>query len=878
MDTSEDLDALVQGSKKLAAAIHGIVSESTVPRSLGQVEQDSRNLSSAKERPTPDAATYRFLATEGIDARGLDPVAMDLGSSEGAPQPRPAHPDGEGIWPLEWDGDIDGLLKRDQHKQEMEATEWPKRQVHSLYERTMREHAHKTWQAQKVGIMQMLRNIDLPQTPQAAPAAAPAVAAAPPAAVLSAAPSRTRGPRHMAYGGVISELLSQRSGGGAANTGFKLYERLAAAAEAGGALGDGSSAKLVSCWKLLASMAQSGASLLRPAFRPGALAAAEGPYQSHSIELQGAMLEGALQHLGQQHVDEMQRRIKTALDGARRGGGVGVEHDGAAMARIQRQGTLHAERTGPLLRLGANNEEPLWQVAYYCVRSHDLSAAIRVLTSTSTSEAFTAPPRLLALLQLLAGSPHASYELVQAVRAAADEYWVARPQDKYEQAIYSVLAAPEPNTPLKDLLPDEANLFENWLWHKLSVTRVLLLCEDPNLSGPSSSLSELQTLLYDRHGEAHFATQRQSPLLFFSVLLYSQQFERAVSFLYAAPALADEAMHFALALQHEGMLSCCASSGASDCPLIVDDAKAAPKLLLASMMFRQLSHWVGEDPKGALGYVSLLICEQEARESLAAELLLRSGQTGAVLEELPFLDQPTKTSLMRRLATRLQREQGLEMQAARLLYEAKDYIALATLLAEQISKRLVSSVPSPQAVSGFESMSQLRADADTFLLQWRRTEPEQAQQHSAPLQYLLQISLFLESVTQWRDDRHQMHGSEAILSKLFDDLNEITVLPADLSTLELVQAEFRLLPTWLQCTFPTLIEAAMEVAHAKFELLRAGGAPARAETELQQLRARGEALVSFAGMSLWRASEALGQLHVPAITNQRISSWLADMA
>ena len=50
MDTSENLDALVQGSKKLAAAIHGIVSKSTVPRSLGQIEQDSRNLSSAKER------------------------------------------------------------------------------------------------------------------------------------------------------------------------------------------------------------------------------------------------------------------------------------------------------------------------------------------------------------------------------------------------------------------------------------------------------------------------------------------------------------------------------------------------------------------------------------------------------------------------------------------------------------------------------------------------------------------------------------------------------------------------------------------------------------------------------------------------------------
>lgn len=876
-----DIDALLQGSQKLAAAIQDSSLGPTVLRSLGQIEQESRSLATAGAGQPPDAATYRFLATEGIDAGSLDPIALDLSSSSWASDPlQRVHEDGLGLGDGQnWDGDIDSLLEREQQLILVQAIEHTKQLVMSDYERSHWGQTASWWQEQKPKMMEELRNLARPR-PSAA-AAAPATAPEP--AVTSAAHSRTRSSRHLAYGAVIAELLSLRSSGGGGSTGFKLFERLAAVADAGGAAGEASSAKLISCWKLLASMADAGANLLRPAARPGAFAAAEAPYKSRSAELQGAMLEGALLHLGRQKLEEMQRKIKAAIEDARRGGGIGVEHDGAAMARLERHCTLRSERSGPLLCLGTNNEEPLWQVAYYCVRSHDLNAAIRVLTSTSTSEAFTPPPKLLALLRLLADSPRASSELVQAVRAAADEYDATRPQDKYEKLVYSVLAAPEPSIPLKELLPDEALLFENWLWHKLSVTRVLSLCEDPSLRGPPGALSELQTLLYERYGEAHFAAQRQSPLLFFSVLLYSQQFERAVAFLYTAPALADEALHFALALQHEGMLSCSLSSGASDGPLIVDDARAAPRLLLAPMLLRQLSQWVGEDPKSALGYVSLLSAtEPEESEALAAELLLRSGQSGAVLGELPFLNLPAKRRLMCLLAKRLQGEQGLEMQAARLLYEAKSYVALATLLAEEISKRLVSAEPSPQplqpgGVSELERMTQLRADAASFLEQWQRDEPQEAQQHGAPLQYLLQIALFLERAALWRERRHHTEISQATLSQLLEGLDEITLLPADLSYVELMQAEFRLLPPWLQRIFPTLIEAAMEAVHAKYELLKAG-APARAESEPRRLRARGEALVSFAGMSLWLASEALGQLHVPAMTSQRISSWLADMA
>ena len=87
-------------------------------------------------------------------------------------------------------------------------------------------------------------------------------------------------------------------------------------------------------------------------------------------------------------------------------------------------------------------------------------------------------------------------------------------------------------------------------------------------ASPAAPLFELQRRIGEQYGEAHFNKQGASPLLYFSVLLHSQQFEKAVAFLAReersrpTAALADmgeEALHFALALQHEGLLACAAS-------------------------------------------------------------------------------------------------------------------------------------------------------------------------------------------------------------------------------------------------------------------------------------------------------------------------------
>ena len=65
----------------------------------------------ARANAAPDAQTYRFLATQGISAGGLDPSALELASSSLADWEVGGAMEGES-----WDGDVDRLLDREQRQ------------------------------------------------------------------------------------------------------------------------------------------------------------------------------------------------------------------------------------------------------------------------------------------------------------------------------------------------------------------------------------------------------------------------------------------------------------------------------------------------------------------------------------------------------------------------------------------------------------------------------------------------------------------------------------------------------------------------------------------------------------------------------------------
>ena len=233
---------------------------------------------------------------------------------------------------------------------------------------------------------------------------------------------------------------------------------------------------------------------------------------------------------------------------------------------------------------------------------------------------------------------------------------------------------------------------------------------------------QVQRLLADQYGEPYFNKGGNSPLLFFSVLLHSQQFEKAVAFLSreergrpsaALAEMQEEALHFALALQHEGLLSCAyGTDGAADgTPL-----EQHGRLLLPTLLKQHVMAWGGEDRVTALQYVWMLRGESTVREAIARDVLQHCGGDGAVLSQsLPFLElqPPSKRHLMVQLAERLH-VNGLATQAMWLLYQvgtsqasgglvarpedelraARDaFCRLAEMLLEGISKQLVECRP-----------------------------------------------------------------------------------------------------------------------------------------------------------------------------------------
>ena len=96
-------------------------------------------------------------------------------------------------------------------------------------------------------------------------------------------------------------------------------------------------------------------------------------------------------------------------------------------------------------------------------------------------------------------------DVAQLISDARAEYWRTGAADTpWLSAVYSVLAAPEPQAKLEELLPPREMTIEDWLWHRLSMIYAQMRELPPPEPVSLAPLHGLQSLLYDRLGEAHF--------------------------------------------------------------------------------------------------------------------------------------------------------------------------------------------------------------------------------------------------------------------------------------------------------------------------------------------------------------------------------------
>lgn len=543
-------DQLLESSRSLANLIQGASDLPPVSRSIHQIAEQSErmlNAGGANASAPAGAATYRFLASQGVDAMDLDPNVIELerdaaaAAAPGGATRQDAAP--HGSWE-ELEAFNENQLQVTLHEVIAEANEV----VIYDFEQKMRRVEREMWAQQRAVILRKLQfekgryDSGAPVLPGGggAPSAAGGMggglAPAPPGAPApphSLGHSAVRSSRSLEFAGALARLWEARaSGGPTAGVGpgvgapFNLVGSwLEVASSARVASLEGASTKLTNLWQLVQRMTTAAAPLL---------GVAAGQSAAGQAQLRVSLLDGAVAHLGQQQHQVLTRVLDEQREAGMRGGVPGTEYDAAAKLTIEggtgapaADGTHHSA----MVTLEGGRTTPLWPTVYWCLRCGDVGAAVRVMRHAATQQVAN-PTSWTALLALAAGHESSiangasniasgrpdgggGAQLAELIAAARNEYWAGGAPSEWHLAVaYSVLACPDVGAKLEELMPESARnqlTIEEWLWHRLCLVRVQLL-EAGGGSGDGvgpSPLSTLQTLLYNELGEGHFNGDKQ---------------------------------------------------------------------------------------------------------------------------------------------------------------------------------------------------------------------------------------------------------------------------------------------------------------------------------------------------------------------------------
>ena len=288
-----------------------------------------------------------------------------------------------------------------------------------------------------------------------------------------------------------------------------------------------------------------------------------------------------------------------------------------------------------------------------------------------------------------------------------------------------------------------------------------------------------------------------------------------------------------LALHHEGLVAVHVPSEDEPKASTADGTflhttTAQPRLLLSHLVNRHVSGWANESTtaaRAALGYLWLLRLDTPTRLQLASSLLLDSSHAADALAPSPaldFIDPATYRALVSESADRLA-SRGRVSQAARLLYQAREFTTLASMLADELSNAVAASgaaaTDSPSHLrltdeetptTTAERAAKLRSDAAAFLTEWNAGDPAAASRHGSALASLIQISQLVDGAIAWREAARRGFAPSATpssaaaspsLSTLLAELERICeagLLPSSPAMVEDASAEFRLAPRCIQ--------------------------------------------------------------------------------
>ncbi|KAK1945172.1 Nuclear pore complex protein Nup93 [Phytophthora citrophthora] len=531
---------------------------------------------------------------------------------------------------------------------------------------------------------------------------------------------------------------------------------------------------------------------------------------------------------------------------------------------------LHSSRYAANGSGSSTDVDNVWAIIYYCLRCGGDQEAVQ-LAANLTGDDSTVDADVLCALKYRAHqkSLHADRS-ANPLNAFSKQFPAEfeRLVDRYHRLVSSSIDAVSVVNPFErcvvNLLcfgnvnanePRISTTVEDYLWQRLCfIQRVAATSSTPDSTYTISKLSKTM----QKFGPSHFEGGAQpgggnfSAFLYFEILVITQEFEKAIKYL-ASKGFLLEAVHFAITLNHYGLLECTSFSMGEEDETTVD---------LVRLVRQYIHGFQRANAAEAADYVAC-ISDLTAKKELLAELLLDTrkfdvlagftnntdgSRTRGLYDHLLKDEPEDEVKELILSAARKAESRGRPHDAFALLKSACDIEGVIVLLNSQLCATL--SATRPEREEWFR-------EAKEFAEKWMRFPWVQtiANRHARTaaiaFQTLLNISIFLEIF-----EKQQYEDAIGFV-------DELEVVPTQNSNnLSLCVDRFLAFDESVRQNFHILLLGYMECLVRDADRLKTQVSGEIRRAGVASLREKAELLVTFAGMIKFR---------LPSGTNERLN-------
>ncbi|CAH0475707.1 unnamed protein product [Peronospora belbahrii] len=532
---------------------------------------------------------------------------------------------------------------------------------------------------------------------------------------------------------------------------------------------------------------------------------------------------------------------------------------------------LHSSRYAASGSDSAMDVDNIWAIIYYSLRCGGDQEAVDLAKSVSSGDDSPIDADILCALRY-----RAQQKALYADRSASPlnafmKQFPAefeRLTDRYHRLVSSSIDAVSVVNPFERCVVNllcygnvNANeqrimtTIEDYLWQRLCfIQRVAATRSTPDSAYTIAKLSQS----IQRFGPTHFESGVQpggsyfSAFLYFEILLITQDFEKAIKYL-ASRGFLLEAVHFALTLNHYGLLECTSFSMGEEDETTVD---------LVRLVRQYIHGFQRANAAEAADYVAC-ISDMTAKKELLAELLLDTrkfdvlagftnntdgSRTRGLYDHLLRDEPEDEVKELILTAARKAEARGRPHDAFALLKSAGDIEGAIVLLNSQLSSTLSATRPERE-----EWFCEAREFAEKWMrFPWVQTIANRyARTAAIAFQTLLNISIFLEIF-----EKQQYEDAIAFV-------DELEVVPTqNSSNLSLCVDRFLAFDETVRQNFHILLIGYMECLVRDADRLKTQLSGDIRRTGVAALREKAELVVTFAGMIKFR---------LPTGTNERLN-------